>query len=298
MSFVKNRYSQDDGSEPEIPTATLQIYDFIADYLRRDKGDDVNVNRASAATMCVRRRWYQRNGHPGDPLGPRKIVNFLMGDLAEKALVYFIREGLVGPGKLYSEVRFGEEVGRFSFSGKEIRVYDQNTFHWKINDLITVTAHVDGLGKRNLDGKWELIEIKSSSDYGYDEFKSEGPGAYINQAHACMMTEELRALDVKSVRYFYLKKSTGHVWDKLIEFNEEIARFVARDYEMVTRSTPPNQPHTFSNELFRGKPTGRRVLPWQCAYCPFTAICQTTARLDFKKGAFGVSKPVWIETKE
>lgn len=56
--LIKNPYaSLEDRADELIPTATKQIYDFIGDYLNRPK--DTNVNRASSAPMCVRRRWYQ-----------------------------------------------------------------------------------------------------------------------------------------------------------------------------------------------------------------------------------------------
>ena len=192
----------EDRQEDSVPTATLQIYQFISEYLERDK--DTNVNRASAATMCVRRRWYSHNGYEGTPLTPRKVVNFQLGDLSERVVLFYIKSALVGPGKLYSEVNFGDVIGSIHFQGKELEIYKQKTFSFTMENGQRITAHVDGLGKRNSDGKWELIEIKSAADYGFDSFVDNGPGDYLKQAHASMMTDECSALGIDQVRFFYL----------------------------------------------------------------------------------------------
>lgn len=295
-TMVQNPYAKfDEQADGSVPTATLAIYDGIAERLSR--GKDVNVNRASAATMCVRRRWYQANGFEGTPLTPRKIVNFMMGDLAEKVLLHFLRESLVGPGKLYSEVNLGDEVGSFQFNGREIKVYEQKTLGWRISDDLIITAHLDGLGKRNLDGKWELIECKSAAEYGFDSFKESGPGDYLKQGHACMMTEELRALDVREIRYFYLLKTTGHIYDRVFSFDKTTADIVESEYVAAQWKAAPAQPHGFKDETNRGKPTGRRVLGFPCSYCPYVSQCHPTAQMEFKSGAFGVQKPVFVERK-
>lgn len=267
----------------EEPTATKQIYDFIREYLNRPK--DTHVNRASAASMCYLRRWFQRSGYDGEALTPRKQVNFLLGDLTERVVQYFIERALVGDGKLYSEVSFGEHLGSITFQGKEIKIYKQQDLTADING-IEVTAHVDGWGKRNVDGEWELIEIKSAADFGFEDFKREGPGSYIKQAHVNLSTFKAKELGAKSVRFFYLKKNTGHLWDQLHEFNEETMREVANDYKLANQEEKPVAPYGFVDELFRGKPTGKTTVVWYCQYCPYIAECKKEKKMtiEFKSG--------------
>ena len=278
----------DEQGDSEVPTATLAIYSGIAEQLARK--ESTSIDRASSATMCPRRRWYQGQGTPGTPLTPRKIVNFALGDLSEKVIIHFIKEFLVGPGKLYSEVDFGKEVGEFPMQGTIIKVYEQKTLSWKINDEITVTAHLDGLGKRNLDGQWEVIEAKSAADYGFEEFKESGPGDYLNQAHACMMTEEMQALNVKDIRYFYLKKNMGSLWDRLHHFDQATADKVREGFIAARGTEAPERPQGFEPETFRGKPTGREKLNWKCCYCIYTTICHPNAVKEFKSG-----KPIFYK---
>jgi hypothetical protein len=269
-----------------VPTATLQIYHAVQMELARKESG--SVNRASSANMCVRRRWYQRTGTEGTPLTPRKILNFAAGDIGEHVVKYFILKGCVGAGKLYSEVDFGTPVGAFTVQHKEIPLYAQHTVRATIGG-IEVTGHADGWGRRNLDGKWELIEVKTAADYGFDRFVSEGPGDYLQQAHTLMMSDLAESRGVREVRFFFMKKSTGHLWDRLYGFDEKIASEVALGFQLANREEIPNRPYGAVEETYRRKATGRNVLPWQCGYCPFTETCWPSVQKEFKNG-----KPVFV----
>lgn len=269
----------EDKAEPTVPTATLQIYKFIETYLARP--NDTHVNRASSATMCYKRRWFTRKGYPATPLTPRKRVNFLLGDLSEKTMQFFIKHACVGPGLLYSEVDFGREIGHFTIQNKKISVYEQDDLIAQIGD-IQVTAHVDGWGRRNSDGCWELIECKSAADYGFDSFKEEGPGDYLKQAMVNLQTDRANLLQAKSVRFFYLKKNTGHLWDRHYPFDPELAKEVAEEFKIANGEALPKTPHPLKTETFRSKPTGRVIAQFPCTYCPYLEECQGPHEVDFK----------------
>lgn len=289
----------EDKPDPKVPTATLQIYKFIDEYLKR--GSDTHVNRASAATMCFKRRWYQKNGAPAEPLTPRKMVNFLLGNLSEHVMQYFISQACVGEGRLYSEVDFGKETGQVFFQGKPITIYEQEDLVAEIGG-IQVTAHVDGWGKRNSDGKWELIECKSAANYGFDDFKDTGPKDYLKQANVCMQTNRAIELGVREVRYFYLKKETGHLWDRLFTFDSSLAEDVASEYQLANADEEPKAPHVLVAEMSGAgknrKPTGRRVAGFPCTYCPYLEQCQGKYDVEWKAGSFGANKPVYVFNQE
>lgn len=285
---------QDLDIDDSTPTATKMIYDFIGEYLvRNETPSKGSANRCSAASMCPRRRWYQNQGRPGEAMTPRKEVNFLLGDLSERVMLYFIAQSLVGPGKLYSEVNLGKEIGEITFQGKPLKLYAQKTLRLTGQGL-SVSGHADGLGKRNSDGEWELIECKSSANYGFDSFKKDGPGDYIYQAHALMMTEELAALNVRSVRFFYLKKETGHLWDRLLAFDEEIAKKVVSDFIAANGETMPEKPHSLKEEIFKKEKTGRLIAQFPCTYCPYLKDCQGDHEVEFSKDWSGNRKPVYV----
>lgn len=266
----------------ESPTATNQIYDFIGQYMGRSESS--NVNRASSAPRCYKSRWYQGRGFPGEAITPRAIVNFTLGDLSEHTVKFFISRACLGPGKLYSEVNFGNPIGSFTVqNGKEITLYDQETLTAAIGDIL-VTAHVDGWGKRNSDGRWELIEVKSAADFGFEEFKESGPGDYLKQAAVCLATTKAKELGATEVRYFYLKKNTGHLWDRLHTPSPELFQDVVEEYRLANSLEEPKAPYNAMPEVFRSKPTGRFVFPWQCGYCAFITRCHPTAQMEIKNG--------------
>lgn len=294
--LVENPFAKwEDKGDPTVPTATLQIYEGISELLKERNSND--INRASSSSMCVRRRWYQRTGVQGSPLTPRKMVNFLLGDLSERTLLYFIKRGCVGSDKLYSDVSFGDCLGSIKFQDKELEIYKQQTMSFMCGG-IKVTGHADGFGKRNSDGQWELIEIKSAADYGFKNFQEEGPGDYLKQSHCLMLMDECQKLNVKSVRFFYLKKQTGHIWDRLHYFDDTMAENVRSEFLISNREEIPNAPYDYVQEKFRGKPTGKWTVPWQCQYCPYLKECKGEFTLDWKSDQFGHMKPLYYFTKD
>lgn len=289
--LINNPFSQwEEKPDPRVPTATLQIYEFIHNYLSRPP--DTHVNRASSATLCYKRRWFQRKGFTGTPLTPRKMVNFLLGDLSEKTMQFFIKEACVGVGKLYSEVDFGKAIGSFTIQNKHISVYEQENLTSQLGDILA-TAHVDGWGKRNIDGQWELIECKSAADYGFDKFKETGPDDYLKQAMVNLLTNKALELKAKSVRFFYLKKNTGHLWDRLYHFDQELANEVIEEFKLAMGEMEPRAPHPLKAESFRGKSTGRTIAAFPCTYCPYLERCHGKYEVQFK----GLT-PVYVFTKE
>lgn len=296
MSDKKNPFhAGEDKYDPTIPTATLQIYQAIERAIQ--ESESTTVNRASAATMCVKRRWYQRIGTPGTPLTPRKKVNFFLGDLAEKVLIYFIKEGCVGEGRLYSEVDFGAPSGSFDFNTKRVDFFTQKEWTSNIGGL-QVTGHPDGIGKRNSDGKWELIEIKSAANFGFKDFKEKGAGDYLRQAHALMLSEEAKKLDINEVRFFYLAKETGHLYDRLHHFDENIASKVTEEFIIAQGEREPSTPFPLVDEKTgRGKfksKTGRKVAGFPCTYCPFLEQCHGKFTVEWEKNMWGSLKPKYV----
>lgn len=294
MDLIANPYARfEDKADPKIPTATLQIYDKINENSKRE--ESANVLRASAATMCVLRRWYQNQGLKGETLSPRKIVNFMLGDLSEMVLLHFVKEGCVGPGKLYSEVQCGQVSGNFKIQQGTITIntYYQKDLHLQINDK-EVIGHGDAFGKRNSDGAWEYIECKSAANWGFKSFQDAGPGDYIKQAHAIMMTREARNLEIKHTRFFYLRKETGHVWDKLVDFNPRIGAVIQKEFLDSVGAAKPPKPFHLVDETFRKKTTGRKIAEFPCTYCPYLENCHGKHEIDWKSDQWGNMKPIYV----
>ena len=284
----------EDKADVSVPAATLEIYKFISEYYAENKSN--NVARCSAATMCVKRNQFQRQGTEGTPLTPRKQVNFLLGALTERAVLFYITHACVGEGKLYSEVDFGTKVGEIEYNGKPLEFYEQPETSFEIDGL-KITGHADGWGRRH-DGVWELIEIKSSANWGFDEFKRQGAGDYLKQSHAMMMTDLAKSRNVTQVRFFYLRKETGHLWDRVHDFDQAIADSVIAEFKAAQSDAFIKAPHALKPEMTgrapNKKPTGRRCAGFPCTYCPFLRQCHGEYKVEWSDGQFGVSSPKYI----
>lgn len=294
--LVQNPWAKwEDKADFEVPTATLQVYDYIAKELMNREGG--TVLRASAATLCAKRRQLQRLGTEGTPLTPRKIVNFILGDLTEMVVKYYIGQACVGDGKLYRQVNFGDEINSIDIQGKEVKMYSQLEWTTKFKDL-EVKGHPDGIGLRNLDNKWELIEVKSSANWGFSGFQKEGPGDYLKQSCTLMLSNEARELGIDTVRFWYLRKETGHLWDRLESFSKEIADRVEDEYLAAESDVPISAPHRLVNEMAgygaKKKPTGRMIATFPCTYCPYLEKCHGSFRVDWKGDQWGNSKPIQV----
>jgi hypothetical protein len=275
--------------DSEIPTATLQVYRQVEKDLMADRQDPANINRASAMNYCERRRWYQKNGEEGTPLTPRKILNFALGDMGEYVVKHFILKGCVGPGKLYSEVDFGEPIGTFTVQHKEVTIYTQQTVKAVIGG-IEVTGHADGWGKRNADGVWENLEVKTAAPYGYEKFVSDGPQDYLEQAHALMLSDLGKERGVTQTRFFYMNKATGHIWDRVEPLNLDIVAKMEKEIRLANGVDIRPRPKRLAPEPEmtgrkpNKKPTGRTKLLWYCGYCPYVSTCYKSLVKEFKSG--------------
>lgn len=309
--LIQNPYVMgEDKADPLIPTATRQIYDYIREEYGEpdDEEGDTNVNRASAAYQCTKRRWFKRKGYKGIAITPRKIVNFTLGDLSELTVQYFIKKACVGPGKMYSEVDFGEKTGEQMINGKLIEFYKQKDLHLTLHHdslpPIEIVCHADGLGKRNLDGQWELIECKSSANWGYKGFMAGEPNDYLPQAHTVMMTDECRALGVRATRYFYLKKETGNLWDRLEFFNDLIWQKTKNSFfEVMSEEMPPTPYDLTTHYAYVLKPGNVRKTKvvtkdleaqFPCTYCPYIEHCFGKFELEFTEDQWGHQKPAYV----
>ena len=288
----------EDKADAHIPTATLNIYSHLFDSAARKK--DTNTLRASAANYCFKRRWYQRKGYDGIALAPRKWVNFLLGDLSERVMLHLIKEALVGPSKLYSEVSLGECTGSFIFDNYEFKSYKQKTVTTEIGKH-TISGHADGWGKRNTDGGWELIEIKSSANWGYKEFCANGPAGYEKQSHILMLSDEAKKLGVNQARFFYLRKETGHIWDRVLPFDSSMPSILKEEFDLSEGEIEPKAPYELV-EIMKGRGelkvgTGVFKAEFPCSYCPFITQCHGENTIAWNKNQWGHLSPTFTFVK-
>lgn len=276
--------------DEKISEGSSQIYQWASEYLsKREIG---TANRCSSAPQCVRKGWFQNKGERGEDLQPRQVLVFGLGDLVEHWMKDLIAKSCVGPGKIYSEVDFGKVVDKFIVQHREFNIYEQDELSIHINDFV-ISGHPDGWGKRNEDGQWELIEIKSAASYGFEDFVK-GEIGYLEQVYALSMSTKAIQLGVDSARFWFMNKNTSAIFDRLYKIDPNEQKRVKTEF--LQRNGPEMPPVPVSpdigpiNEMVRRVPTGRKILGWKCGYCDYKAKCWPDAKLEFSK----TNRPVWV----
>jgi len=301
-NLVKNPFAKyDDKATDDIAIGTRQIYDGINE-AQKKKEKYVNVNRCSAASYhgdesCVRQKQLRGHGAEGKPMAPRAYINFDLGNHYELECLALIKEWCTGEGKIYSEVYFGEEYvtipKEISNTLVDITYYHQPEWSFKIGKQV-ITGHPDGIGKRNSDGKWELIEVKSASNWGYKSFEKDGKCGYLGQGHSLMLCEQAEKLKIDSIRFWYGRKETGHPHQEVFKYNEKIAQEVIDNYVKAASDEYIAPPFPLVDETFRRKPTGRKIAAYPCTYCDFIKECHGEYTIDWKPTQCGNKKPVFV----
>lgn len=286
--------------EPHIPTATLEIYKWISENMKRSESRF--VNRGSSADMCIKRRIFQQAGAESTPLTPRKRMRFALGDMVEYLVIYFIEQALTGEGKLYSEILIGQKNGYFEIArgGGEplkINLYQQLDTITKLDNGLDIFCHADGWGKLNSTGEWELIEVKSCNKDSFKRYVKQGPDGYKKQAHANMMSDKSRELGVKNTRFYFCNINTGNLWSSLLPFSENVWLETQEEYKKVASTTTDIEkfPAPYSLAPYfplinipgkqkRVRDTSSKLLEAQfpCSYCPYLKQCHGDFTIEWE----------------
>jgi hypothetical protein len=169
-----------------------------------------------------------------------------------------------------------------------------------------------------------LVSIKSINTRGFDRVELEGPP----YEHVCQETAYMAAIGIFQTRFLYYNKNTSHLMDDwMVEFSPALYTEITNRWARVIGATPDNLPAPEyqaepETEWVRGlkairvgigfcsvdadgkkitevksngyyRETGRKVLPFQCAYCPMKWPCYGST---LKQVEFEGDKPVWVVT--
>lgn len=270
-----------------------------------------NPLRLSASGHCARRLAYQRLNHEArlsphqpyesDTLNPRALMVFHLGDMVEASLKRWIRDA----GSLFLPLKPPGDTVSLAIAG------------------IPIMGHPDGLYQEQ-DGTYSLVSIKSINSRGFDRVETEGPP----YEAVCQETAYMAALEIYKARFLYYNKNTSHIADDwIVEFSPALYADIVKRWESVLAATPDNLPAPEyqaepETEWVRGlkgykqgsgdatvtldsdgkrvtevksngyyRETGRKVLPWQCAYCPFKKPCYGES---LRPVEIDEDKPVWV----
>jgi len=224
-----------------------------------EKSEKSNL-RLSQVGRCVRQQWYSIKGFDGEPLNPRTRMTFLFGDIIEAVVVALAKTA-------------------------GVNLFDQQ----KEVKVLGVKGHIDGI---IMDGKKAcLFECKSMSDAGFKSLERNGledDFGYLTQANLYM-----HALGLDVGYLVAVNKNTGHIAEVEIHKDYDIINKALSNIKIVRKclkkDTLPDRSFEATDEIFRNKPTGRKILPVQCAYCPYKEHCWDNITMEFKN-----NRPIWV----
>jgi hypothetical protein len=293
MSQLKNPFFDiDTNSEEFVTQITEAIYRGVMDDQNATRSNA--INRPSSSGKCARALWYAKNNYTATPIAGRAHLSFMAGHISEDTMKHFVKKYCVGEGKPFKSVEFGEVVRSFWVGGEEVFQYKQITTNTVLPSGRELPGAIDGLVQYH-SGSWAIMDCKSTSDYGFAKVKKENdPEDYKYQAHCYMESDIGKKYDVKKFLFLYMRKTTGHLHDFTIDLDPELIKEIDGRFMLANGEITPPREYEPEIETHYKKPTGRKILPWQCSYCAYNAHCWSGSTKDFKKDQFGNYKPVLV----
>ncbi len=222
--------------------------EFAKATLKRDRPREQGKLWASdLGKRCLRQSWYKFNMPLAEaPLQGHTKFKFLYGNILEEAVLYFAEE-----------------------AGHEVK-YPQERVETTIQDW-AVSGKIDG----TIDGV--LIDVKSTSSYGYTRYKnginaSNDSFGYLQQL-AFYQGFGTFQRSAKEQGFVWIDKQNGHILYTgcAVENKGSIKGRAVAIIDAVEKPTVDVVPRGYAPEPY-GK-SGNLCLPIGCAYCPFKKEC-------------------------
>jgi hypothetical protein len=227
--------------------------------------------RGSNPGPCARKMAYNYLGYlPGKDFEARTYVTFLTGDILEVVSIALLRlAGIEVEGTCLDED--GQVEGLFD-----------------VGNGILVPCHPDGilLPQPGIGENKLLLEVKSSSDYG---FKREWSKGRYSDQYKLQHQVYLDTFKIDEGIFFVINKNTGHFCEVLTKRDPEYLEWAKVNYSMAASADPDNLPPRFVDNQNFGRKIGRNGkvttdLCWGCGYCDYVEHCWPGLKIDFSKG--------------
>jgi hypothetical protein len=246
----------------------------------------------STSLFCLRRAKYTQLKVAGLQAPPRSYLTRLGGDLFETAILTLAKLAGCQIGIGQAEVSLETPIG-------------------------TIKGHIDDLLWDEAAKKYWIVEIKSVTQQGMEEFTSDAIGwacrkDYMGQAmrYAAALT------DVEGVVFVAVCRDTGKMSEAPVVFDKQTVEQSLNQYLLLSEAkTPEDLPRGVEAEdeleKVQGKaavppekldiatragawyswPTGRKCLNWKCGYCPWREKCWQG---EIEEVEVRGGKPKWV----
>lgn len=201
--------------------------------------------RLSSAGNCARKLSYAYHGFEkkGKEIDSRSKIIFFQGDLVELMLISIAR--LSGCNLIATGL--SQALAQLPVNGQMI------------------DGHPDGI---LIDGgELLLVEVKSMSSYGFEDFqRGEIDDGYFAQVNAYMS-----ALGLKRCVFVGLNKDSGVLHEMIVNRDDALVEKIKANLLSVIKSTPESLPVPAYDVNDKG------FYPWQCLYCAYWGLCRVNA---------------------
>lgn len=294
MSQLRNKFFDIDPNPEEFITpVTEAIYAGVMEDQNATRSNA--INRPSSSGSCVRALWYQANNYPAQKMAGRSHINFMAGNIGEYTMLHFLKKYCVGEGKPFKQLICGEPIRTFMVGNEEVTQYKQIWTKTILPSGRELPGSIDFMVQYH-DDTWAIGDCKTASEYGFKNIKaSNDPENYKYQAHCYMASDVGLKHNVKKFLFVYMRKSTGHLHDFTINFDESLIKEIDEKFAIANGDIIPSRPYELEPETYYKKPTGRMIVPsFPCGYCGFAEHCFPGIKKDFKKDQFGNYKPTLV----
>ncbi len=233
-------------SDDTIEMVVSHIRDALKKQFSREEDNTFRLRMSNIGRPYCQ-LWFQKNKPDKKVESPKRILNFMLGDIVEAVF-----KGVL------------TEAGVDFEDSKEVKLK---------------------LGKSNIKGTYDLVvdgavdDIKSASDWSYkykfESFDSLAEGdsfGYIGQ-----LTGYALASDSKIGGWWVVNKTNGN-FKYVPATNVNVEKELSKIKDNIKRVDNKELVRCFSPEpeYFRGKPTGNNILSKNCTFCDFRQACWET----------------------
>lgn len=244
-----NKFLEDNDRKLLDPVFTGEYMEDVLNAMKRqffDEHEDRRKLRLSSIGRCLRMQAYNILGYEKlDQITPRLKTIFHLGDLIEANIICLAN---------HAGAPITNQQDECSLEG--------------------IKGHIDGEYLDEDRGKRYLVEIKSMSDFSFKKFKTkemsdEGFG-YVTQANSYAYS---RGLD--GIVWVAMNKNNGQLHEEIRDVDKDLAEQTIDNIKGLKSCKDPNvfERYSVEDETWYGKPTGNKILSFQCSTCDFVNQC-------------------------
>lgn len=193
----------------------MSLVELILETYKRDNKWEFTY-RASSSGKCARALAYHKLGFIAEPIIPRRLMVFELGNIIEAQLVKALGN------KIHS-------------TQKDVSIHLEN---------YSISAHIDGIYEDM------IVDFKSTNTKSFSGFAKRG---MVDESYRCQMHCYMKGTGLKKALFVWYNKDTSALHETLIEWSDFIWEKVLNRFDKVFKATKDNLPEREYKPNDKGK---------------------------------------------